>query len=59
VRFYENWGGMMANHLVPYRDFNIEYPPGALITFLAPRTYVRKLAGYHGTYSTGSASRSS
>jgi hypothetical protein len=49
VRFYENWGSMMANHAVPYRDFNIEYPPGALITFLAP-TYLRKLAGYHGTY---------
>src|SRR5258707_6602559 len=49
VRFYENWGGMMANHAVPYRDFNIEYPPGALITFLGP-TYLRKLAGYHGTY---------
>jgi hypothetical protein len=49
VRFYENWGSMMANHFVPYRDFNIEYPPGALITFLAP-VYLRKLAGYHGTY---------
>jgi hypothetical protein len=49
VRFYETWGGMMANHLVPYRDFNIEYPPGALVTFIAP-TYLRKLAGYHGTY---------
>jgi hypothetical protein len=49
VRFYENWGAMMANHLVPYRDFKIEYPPGALITFLAP-VYARKLVGYHGTY---------
>jgi Na+-translocating ferredoxin:NAD+ oxidoreductase RnfA subunit len=49
VRFYENWGSMMAGHLVPYRDFHIEYPPGALTTFLAP-TYLRKLAGYHGTY---------
>jgi hypothetical protein len=49
VRIYENWGSMMANHAVPYRDFNIEYPPGALITFLVP-TYLRKLAGYHGTY---------
>jgi hypothetical protein len=49
VRFYETWGGMMASHLVPYRDFNIEYPPGALITFLVP-VYARKLAGYHGTY---------
>jgi hypothetical protein len=49
VRFYETWGNMMANRAVPYRDFNIEYPPGALITFVAP-VYLRKLAGYHGTY---------
>jgi hypothetical protein len=49
VRFYENWGAFMANHEVPYRDFRIEYPPGALPVFLAP-VYVRKLLGYHGTY---------
>jgi hypothetical protein len=49
VRFYETWGTLMANHAVPYRDFNIEYPPGALISFIVP-TYLRKLAGYHGTY---------
>src|SRR5579872_1130529 len=49
VRFYENWGTLMAAHAVPYRDFNIEYPPGALITFLVP-VYVRKLVGYQGTY---------
>ena len=49
VRFYENWGAMLAAHLVPYRDFRIEYPPGAMITFLVP-VYARKLAGYHGTY---------
>ena len=49
VKFYDVWGGMMANHAVPYRDFNIEYPPGALAAFIAP-TYLRKLAGYHGTY---------
>lgn len=49
VRFYETWGGFMANHLVPYRDFRIEYPPGALPMFAVP-VYLRKLAGYHGTY---------
>ena len=49
VRFYETWGGLMAGHLVPYRDFRIEYPPGALPMFLGP-VYLRKLAGYHGTY---------
>jgi hypothetical protein len=49
VRFYDNWGNMMSNHLVPYRDFNLEYPPGALPMFLVP-VYVRKLAHYYGTY---------
>jgi uncharacterized membrane protein len=49
VRFYVNWANMMANHLVPYRDFNLEYPPGALPSFLAP-IYLRKLVGYSGTY---------
>jgi Glycosyltransferase family 87 len=49
VRFYETWGSYMSNHLVPYRDFDIEYPPGALPVFLVP-VYLRKLADYHGTY---------
>ncbi len=49
VRFYENWGNLMTNHQVPYRDFHIEYPPGALPTFMVP-VYLRKLAGYHSTY---------
>jgi uncharacterized membrane protein len=49
VRFYDTWANMMSNHLVPYRDFNIEYPPGALPVFLGP-VYLRKLFGYSGTY---------
>ena len=49
VRLYEKWGQLMAQHHVPYRDFRMEYPPGALITFVAP-VYARKLAGYHGVY---------
>ena len=49
ARYYENWGGWIAAHQVPYRDFNIEYPPGALPTFVAP-VYLRKLFFYHGTY---------
>jgi len=49
ARYYESWGGWIAGHQVPYRDFNIEYPPGALPTFVAP-VYLRKLFFYHGRY---------
>ncbi|MGD0715030.1 MAG: hypothetical protein ABSB24_12730 [Gaiellaceae bacterium] len=49
ARFYENWGGWLAAHLVPYRDFRVEYPPGALPTFVAP-VYLRKIFGYYSTY---------
>lgn len=51
ARYYESWGTWMAAHQVPYRDFNVEYPPGALPTFIAP-VYLRKLFAYHGQYFT-------
>jgi uncharacterized membrane protein len=49
ARFYSNWGSWIASHRVPYRDFNLEYPPGSVPLFVAP-VYLRKLFGYHGTY---------
>lgn len=49
LRFYITWGNMLAQHVVPYRDFRIEYPPGALPWFAGP-VYLRKLAGYRGSY---------
>jgi uncharacterized membrane protein len=49
ARFYEAWGTQIANHQVPYRDFHLEYPPGALPMLVLP-TYLRKLASYHGSY---------
>ncbi|HET9674157.1 MAG TPA: glycosyltransferase 87 family protein, partial [Gaiellaceae bacterium] len=33
---YESYGEAMADGEVPYRDFRVEYPPGALPVFLAP-----------------------
>jgi hypothetical protein len=33
---YQHYGNEMANGHVPYRDFQLEYPPGALPMFLLP-----------------------
>lgn len=49
LRLYITWGNMLAQHVVPYRDFRIEYPPGALPWFAGP-VYLHKLAGYHYSY---------
>src|ERR1700690_529380 len=49
VDLYQNWGSLIAAHYVPYRDFPLEYPPGAVPIFVSP-VYLRKLAGYHETY---------
>jgi hypothetical protein len=49
VLYYENWGHWLAYHYVPYRDFAIEYPPGALPIFAAP-PYLRSIFAEHGLY---------
>ena len=51
ILFYENWGNWIAQHLLPYRDFRLEYPPGSIPVFALP-VYLRKLAGYHWFYPT-------
>ena len=33
---YERYGDLMAHGKIPYRDFSIEYPPGALPAFVLP-----------------------
>src|SRR6185436_17211194 len=34
--FYEKYGDAISNGQVPYRDFGLEYPPGALPVFAVP-----------------------
>jgi Glycosyltransferase family 87 len=49
VAFYENWGSWLAGHRIPYRDFALEYPPGALPVFDLP-PYLHKLFFYYSDY---------
>lgn len=49
ARYYEGWGNLITSHELPYRDFHLEYPPGALPAFMVP-VYLRKASGYHGSY---------
>jgi uncharacterized membrane protein len=49
ARYYSTWGSLIASHHVPYRDFNLEYPPGSVPMFVLP-VYLRKTFGYHGRY---------
>jgi uncharacterized membrane protein len=36
VPVYESYGEAIAGHAVPYRDFAVAYPPGALPAFVVP-----------------------
>jgi hypothetical protein len=36
IPVYQNYGEAMRHGFLPYRDFAVEYPPGALLAFLAP-----------------------
>lgn len=43
---YHEYAESMRSDLVPYRDFDVEYPPGALVVFLAPATVVSDERSY-------------
>jgi hypothetical protein len=49
IPLYRAWGAATAAGQLPYRDFSFDYPPGAIPPFVGP-VYLRKLAGYHGSY---------
>jgi hypothetical protein len=36
LEVYRDYGDAMRSGLVPYRDFDVEYPPGSLLLFLLP-----------------------
>src|SRR5262245_4387548 len=40
LRVYQPYGSAVATRHVPYRDFALEYPPGALPMFIGPGTYL-------------------
>jgi uncharacterized membrane protein len=42
---YQGYGNDIDHGLLPYRDFPVEYPPGALAVFVAP-VYLGGYAGY-------------
>jgi uncharacterized membrane protein len=44
---YQRYGDAILNHgLVPYRDFAVEYPPGALAVFIPPAAFVNYAAAF-------------
>ncbi|MHB8642396.1 MAG: glycosyltransferase 87 family protein [Gaiellaceae bacterium] len=48
---YEKYGALMAHGEVPYRDFSLEYPPGALPVFVLPAFgHEGDLAAYNRTF---------
>jgi uncharacterized membrane protein len=43
---YHLYASRIVNHLAPYRDFSVEYPPGSLLVFLIPFHFAPDLTAY-------------
>lgn len=50
VALYRTYGEEMAAGLVPYRDFDFEYPPGALPALVLPALVTGSLAAYRAVF---------
>jgi uncharacterized membrane protein len=46
VELYFSYASRIASGLLPYRDFQVEYPPGALLVFLIPRWFASEVEPY-------------
>jgi uncharacterized membrane protein len=51
---YQNYGDAIVHGQAPYRDFAVEYPPGALVTFAAPSLFSNEgdATGYRHDFGT-------
>ena len=47
---YGDYAESVASGLVPYRDFDVEYPPGALVLFVAPALVTTGTSAYFWTF---------
>jgi hypothetical protein len=50
VALYRTYGERVAGGLVPYRDFELEYPPGALPALVLPALVTSSLESYRAVF---------
>ena len=50
VCLYAGWGQKLFAHAVPYVDFAVEYPPGALVALLPPAALAQLWGPFHGHF---------
>jgi hypothetical protein len=50
LTLYRTYGERIAQGKVPYRDFDVEYPPGALVVVVVPALLTESLAGFRETF---------
>jgi hypothetical protein len=50
VPVYESYGTQMEDGRLPYRDFRLEYPPGALPAFIAPALLSEDERGFRSAF---------